>query len=774
LLSFLLLLCHADVVDLIFAMDTSGSMDGYNVAACNAMNQIVADLSAAGVTVNTKMWAINSPYGTATCLSGNVKTELGDRAGNGICPISYTYDESWATASAVVAEKYNWTPGAIRVVVPVSDECPCYGNGCDDLDNPAIQNAITVAKQNQVCVAPLIAGSYSKVWDYAEQLGTGTGCLAFKVGSSSGMSQAILNLIQTVITTYPPVAQCTDQEITVSSSDCKGHGVNINLNAVEPDLVYTFSHNGPLDIGSYTVMMNVSRPLDGKWSTCTATVNVVDSNPACTLCLNPLLIQPLNVSFTQNISTHVDKDYLFVTLKGPNVLNREYLNYAIEQNVLNNAGYSQGLCDYDVNGVTPPHAEWSFWQEDCTDVWQGKFKWSDLVKCKMSVSQPAGTGTQVITFKLYALFRDHFPFGYSQSDQPRLVERKFEVEVILNNFVTSSISFKIHAPPEVLNAIIQERYDVARQVYEIDVVKIVQSHFTITALAFYATSSFPATLVKDVYGDGSTDRIEVATPPPCSIPSTFRIAYDIRCNGMICRNNTWNYDEVIFAVPEDEMCPSVTKTYSPSMNLLLCADANCVAQTSDHILGYVMTVKAIVTMEAPILKTQFFSVGFTYNSISKYAKLGLVVTPFGQFIGYVDTEGGANGESFCEFVPRKGTGSNEFFSTPDIFTSSNFGLTIVMYVEADLRQTVSSSFRTLALSPTAESYARKSEGFVLGYNEDSFDKKEDVESGLGAESIVAIVAACVVVVAAAAFFIVKRRTVVKQAENHIDLQLASA
>jgi hypothetical protein len=578
-----------------------------------------------------------------------------------------------------------------------------------------------------------------------------------------------------VIITYPPVAYCQDQEITVSAADCKGHGVNINGNAVEAGLVYTFSPAGPLDIGSHTVMMNVSRTSDGLWSTCTATVNVVDSVPACSICPNPLVIQPLNVSYTQDITTHVDKTHLYVTLKGPYVLHREYLNYAIEQNILGNSQYSQGLCDYDSNGIIPPNGEWTFWQEGCTDVWQGKFKWSDLVKCGMKVSQPAGTGTQVITFKLYALLRDHFPFGYTPTDQPRPVERKFEVEVILENFVTSSISFTVHAPPSVLNAIIQERYDVARQVYEIDVVKIVQNHFTITALAFYATSAFSASLVMDVYGDGSTDRIEVVTPPPCSIPSTFRIAYDIRCNGMICRDNIWNYDEVIFAVPEDEMCPSVSRTYSPSMTLALCADANCAAQTSNHILGYVMTVQASVTMEAPILKTQYYDVKFTdSNLLSKFAKQALTVTSFGSFLSYVDNDGGSNGMSTFDFVPRKGSGSDAFFSTPDIFTSSDFELEVVMYVEADLRQTVSSSFRTLALEPTATSYARKNSGFVLAYTEDGFDLKEESESsGLGALAVVGIVAACIVVVAAAAFFLVSRRTVVKQAETHIDLQLSS-
>jgi hypothetical protein len=387
----------------------------------------------------------------------------------------------------------------------------------------------------------------------------------------------------------------------------------------------------------------------------------------------------------------------------------------------------------------------------------------------MTLSQPAGTGTQKVNFKLYALLRDHFPFGYTPADTARPVERVFEVEVIIENFVTSSITFTLHAPPEVLNAIIQERYDVVRQVYEIDVIKVVQSHFTIEALAFYATSAFPATLVKDVYGDGTTDRIEVVTPPPCSIPSTFRIAYDIRCNGMICRDNTWNYDEVIFAVPKEEMCPSVSVTYAPSMTLETCADALCAGTTPDHILGYVMTVKATVTMVPPILLTRFYDVKFTdVNLLSKYVKQSAVVTSFGNFVSYTDVEGGSDGESTFDFVPRKGSGVEDFFKTPDIFTSANYDLEVVMYVEADLTQSVAGRFTT-AVAPTAESYGRASAGFGIAYTADGFKEVPEEDSSNTTVIVVCVVSAAVVVAALSAVFVVKRRSVLKQAETHLEM-----
>jgi hypothetical protein len=775
-LALLLLVSLASAVqdvDLVFAMDTSGSMWTYAGAACQAISQVISALQAQGIAVHPRIWGISDTYinqAYGNCLSGDVYHNLGASAGTGECPIyANSYSESWATATAVVAERYPWTPGALRVVVPVSDECPCNGDGCYTDDTNAILNAINVANQNQVCAAPLIAGYSQTVKNYAQQLALGTGCDWFEVSASSNMAALLIQMVNRIIVVAPPVAYCVPQTVTVSAADCKGHGYNINGNPVDPALVYDQTPSGPLDIGTHTVTLNVSRPSDGQWATCQSTVTVVDTVPACTLCPNPLIIQPMNVSYTQTITTRVDKTYLYVTLTGPVVLHREYMGYAVAQEFL--PSYVQGVCDYYSNGVVPAKATWSFWQQGCTDYWEGRFKLSDLAACGMTITKTATQ--QKINFKLYAYLKDHFPFGYTPADTPRPVHRVFDVEVIIDNFVSGSLNFVIHAPPTVLNAIIRERYDVIRQVYEIDVIKVVQSHFTITATGVTGVSAFPYTLIIDVLGDGSTDRLEITTPPPCSIPSSFTITYDVRCNGMVCRDNTWNTATVDFIIPADELCPTVSVTYSPTLAMILCSDAQCSSHTPNHILGYIMTLKATVTMVPPILKTEFYDVSFKDSvSLSKYAKQAFTVTPFGTFLGYTDTIGAADGVSYLNFVPKKGAAPNAFFATPDIHTPANFEINVVMYVEADLTQRIAGQFhvaKLLALEPTAESYARGTQGVRLADTEGAF--ADAPAEGTNVGLIVGLTVAAVAVVAGFLCFAYRRHAAsLNKAETHIAME----
>ena len=89
-----------------------------------------------------------------------------------------------APAAAVVAANFAWTPGAVRVVVPISDEGPCRGNACSDpgSDRDSIDNAIAVANAQvpPVIVSP-IAGTSSNacVTTLGGDLAAGTRGTAF-------------------------------------------------------------------------------------------------------------------------------------------------------------------------------------------------------------------------------------------------------------------------------------------------------------------------------------------------------------------------------------------------------------------------------------------------------------------------------------------------------------------------------------------------------------------------------------------------------------------
>jgi predicted outer membrane repeat protein len=70
------------------------------------------------------------------------------------------HNESWGAAVAIVAEEYDWRANVYRVIVPVSDEAACQGNDilpnvCGSADQLAVQNAITVANDNDAHVYPI-------------------------------------------------------------------------------------------------------------------------------------------------------------------------------------------------------------------------------------------------------------------------------------------------------------------------------------------------------------------------------------------------------------------------------------------------------------------------------------------------------------------------------------------------------------------------------------------------------------------------------------------
>jgi hypothetical protein len=316
-----------------------------------------------------------------------------------------------------------------------------------------------------------------------------------------------------------------------------------------------------------------------------------------------------------------------------------------------------------------------------------------------------------------------------------------------------------------LNAIIRERYDNVRQVYEIDVIKVVQSHFEIEAVDIQESTPFAVTLIK-----GATDRLEIETPPPCSIPGVYRINYKIRCSGMVCRDASWNDAYVIFEIPEDEMCPSVSVTYSPSMDLKLCADAACSTDTTNHILGYVMTMEAKVTMAAPILMTRFYEVAFTDSAtgLGKLAKDAYTVTDFGNFLQYSDVDGDSTGVSTADFTPKKGTGDDAFFYTPDIFTSKDYGVKVTMYVEADLTQSVKKAFLVSKKMNVATEMSARS--FSQAKSAISFSDEEAESESNTTVVVVVVVAVAVVVASAVAVFMFRRRAALSKTEHHVNME----
>ncbi|MCH7994047.1 MAG: hypothetical protein IIB57_06340, partial [Planctomycetes bacterium] len=215
-------------VDIVFLMDTSGSMVDEATALCQNVNQIVSDLAANGVLVTPYFLGITeTPAEGFDCLTDDVVTMLGGAVPGDAasCPFPDTFSahESWGPATAIVAERFPWGDAVVRMIVPISDEGPCDGSfpdGCNDPgdDRDSITNAVAVANANDVIVSPISGTSSSQcVLTLASALATGTGGMAF--ASQDPNADLAAALIESISDVCEP-APCDDGNICTGDDLC--------------------------------------------------------------------------------------------------------------------------------------------------------------------------------------------------------------------------------------------------------------------------------------------------------------------------------------------------------------------------------------------------------------------------------------------------------------------------------------------------------------------------------------------------------------------------
>ena len=153
-------------VDVVFTVDTSGSMFDEAAALCSTIVDVQGELQNQGINANSTLWAIDDttfPIGAQfPCLSGSAFGQLpGPVPGSTTCVPDFSNLESWGLSTAKVANQFPWTSGAVRIVVPISDEGACNGNsGLLSADDSAVANAVSIANANNVFVSP-VAGTGS-------------------------------------------------------------------------------------------------------------------------------------------------------------------------------------------------------------------------------------------------------------------------------------------------------------------------------------------------------------------------------------------------------------------------------------------------------------------------------------------------------------------------------------------------------------------------------------------------------------------------------------
>jgi uncharacterized repeat protein (TIGR01451 family) len=183
-------------VDLIFAMDTSGSMNDEFSALCSKIDDVVNDLLGQGITVQPKILGID---GNLECTEDTITNLIPNAKSDHI--------EDWGPAIYDLAYGYPWTPGYARMVIPMSDEAPENGDGCFDPgdDRQSIVDAVQAAKNNGVRVSPVLGSGYSYcVQSLAEDLANGTGGQVFlSTVPSNDLANGIADLVRWAINPDP-------------------------------------------------------------------------------------------------------------------------------------------------------------------------------------------------------------------------------------------------------------------------------------------------------------------------------------------------------------------------------------------------------------------------------------------------------------------------------------------------------------------------------------------------------------------------------------------
>ncbi len=217
-------------VDLVFLMDTSGSMMDDSAWLCESIARLIDDLDAEGVRVQSTILGITEhPSSVFPCLMDDVVRRFGaavpGESGSCSFPNGPSAVESWGPATAIVAERFPWRSGSVRVLVPMSDEGPCSGGssiGCNDPgdDRASVNNAAAVAWENGVMVFPVLAGVDGCVTVLARDLAAATGGVAAGSGAAKEHLQA--EILSRLGDLCEALEDCDDADPCTTKDRCAG------------------------------------------------------------------------------------------------------------------------------------------------------------------------------------------------------------------------------------------------------------------------------------------------------------------------------------------------------------------------------------------------------------------------------------------------------------------------------------------------------------------------------------------------------------------------
>lgn len=260
------------LVDLVFVIDTSLSMNDDALAVCALLPDIVDFLSAAGIQLQAELLGIaDNPGGAFSCLTGNARNLLGGGIGVGCGDFLSEMTEDWGRGTQAVAELYPWRPGAVRVVVAISDEAAfCGGGVANGQDTFHVLEAIDAAVANQVIVSTVTGqGSTASVIDLAEQLALGTGGTSFSIQNTADEIGAAI------------------ESLVISSCPC-----GVGFSEIQPASGTVLPAGTPVTLSGRAISIDPNRPVSGV---------LIDGTPVASLDLVGNFFQPVAIELGANV-----------------------------------------------------------------------------------------------------------------------------------------------------------------------------------------------------------------------------------------------------------------------------------------------------------------------------------------------------------------------------------------------------------------------------------------------------------------------------------------
>ena len=194
-------------VDVVFLVDTSGSMNNEWNDLCNIIGDIVYGLEKEGIDFNYTIFGL-----------GNAKD----------CAYKSwpVHSESWGVATAQAAAAPIWRKGVVKIIIPVSDECPYEGGWAGNADDEAsIQEAIQKCNENDVIAYPMNGdGSSPDVIRYMNELASATGGKRFYWKSAEEVKNQLINIVIEVSST---------EVIAGSSTSATTIWINLSMDAYD-------------------------------------------------------------------------------------------------------------------------------------------------------------------------------------------------------------------------------------------------------------------------------------------------------------------------------------------------------------------------------------------------------------------------------------------------------------------------------------------------------------------------------------------------------------